>query len=652
MSTIIKYNGKNPFLFDSEQYSPLISRDTTITQLDQRWNSVDRYVLNGSVHACGGFSKLLEYQRQIINGFNADYKTLEIDQETDFYNSNDTFSNWVVLGTGAKSIIQSEMLVGATLIGDGVELSGYPIVSGKRYRIIFRTDQGGGSNEFALRVGSQIITNLSFQTDYDLTFTATDSGDLEIFQEFSVVGQIEIVNFSIKNVEEVWSRDFCKVLSINFPENNYSSILPFSITLECYPKDFFKSNYYVINPVDSWVFTENKNQTLNVTRQIGAKGLRDGKQGIENAKSFVLAQKEINKISPTFLCRDYNLCLENSSETINRITGEYSLNQSFIADINKKTTNILRYTVDESDSGDGIVSVSISGDLKGCKNLNFEQLRTEFNTLSIFSLANQVYNIDGSKYLNPNPISESISENEKDRVINFNYTFDNQQKSNIYVKFSVAIDESLESIKTTVYGEIKGNKKYKVTFQEIQDKYNTFNPFPYALDVFNTYVSIFNNKGVLYPNIIQKSKTEIPFNKAIKFSYTYKNNKTNEDNIFKNFNSSASITPATNKFAEKTYIDNKILVVNLNSYNRCNISISGSATSKKGVSKATVISNIESKVLNLFNEYGKPTREVLESKNIKNSFDDKNWNYSFSWSFENSVIHNTDYTTVNVSSYI
>jgi len=652
MSTIIKYNGKNPFLFDSEQYSPLISRDTTITQLDQRWNSVDRYVLNGSVHACGGFSKLLEYQRQIINGFNADYKTLEIDQETDFYNSNDTFSNWVVLGTGAKSIIQSEMLVGATLIGDGVELSGYPIVSGKRYRIIFRTDQGAGSNEFALRVGSQIITNLSFQTDYDLTFTATDSGDLEIFQEFSVVGQIEIVNFSIKNVEEVWSRDFCKVLSINFPENNYSSILPFSITLECYPKDFFKSNYYVINPVDSWVFTENKNQTLNVTRQIGAKGLRDGKQGIENAKSFVLAQKEINKISPTFLCRDYNLCLENSSETINRITGEYSLNQSFIADINKKTTNILRYTVDESDSGDGIVSVSISGDLKGCKNLNFEQLRTEFNTLSIFSLANQVYNIDGSKYLNPNPISESISENEKDRVINFNYTFDNQQKSNIYVKFSVAIDESLESIKTTVYGEIKGNKKYKVTFQEIQDKYNTFNPFPYALDVFNTYVSIFNNKGVLYPNIIQKSKTEIPFNKAIKFSYTYKNNKTNEDNIFKNFNSSASITPATNKFAEKTYIDNKILVVNLNSYNRCNISISGSATSKKGVSKATVISNIESKVLNLFNEYGKPTREVLESKNIKNSFDDKNWNYSFSWSFENSVIHNTDYTTVNVSSYI
>ena len=652
MSTIIKYNGKNPFLFDSEQYSPLISRDTTITQLDQRWNSVDRYVLNGSVHACGGFSKLLEYQRQIINGFNADYKTLEIDQETDFYNSNDTFSNWVVLGTGAKSIIQSEMLVGATLIGDGVELSGYPIVSGKRYRIIFRTDQGGGSNEFALRVGSQIITNLSFQTDYDLTFTATDSGDLEIFQEFSVVGQIEIVNFSIKNVEEVWSRDFCKVLSINFPENNYSSILPFSITLECYPKDFFKSNYYVINPVDSWVFTENKNQTLNVTRQIGAKGLRDGKQGIENAKSFVLAQKEINKISPTFLCRDYNLCLENSSETINRITGEYSLNQSFIADINKKTTNILRYTVDESDSGDGIVSVSISGDLKGCKNLNFEQLRTEFNTLSIFSLANQVYNIDGSKYLNPNPISESISENEKDRVINFNYTFDNQQKSNIYVKFSVAIDESLESIKSTVYGEIKGNKKYKVTFQEIQDKYNTFNPFPYALDVFNTYVSIFNNKGVLYPNIIQKSKTEIPFNKAIKFSYTYKNNKTNEDNIFKNFNSSASITPATNKFAEKTYIDNKILVVNLNSYNRCNISISGSATSKKGVSKATVISNIESKVLNLFNEYGKPTRAVLESKNIKNSFDDKNWNYSFSWSFENSVIHNTDYTTVNVSSYI
>jgi len=652
MSTIIKYNGKNPFLFDSEQYSPLISRDTTITQLDQRWNSVDRYVLNGSVHACGGFSKLLEYQRQIINGFNADYKTLEIDQETDFYNSNDTFSNWVVLGTGAKSIIQSEMLVGATLIGDGVELSGYPIVSGKRYRIIFRTDQGAGSNEFALRVGSQIITNLSFQTDYDLTFTATDSGDLEIFQEFSVVGQIEIVNFSIKNVEEVWSRDFCKVLSINFPENNYSSILPFSITLECYPKDFFKSNYYVINPVDSWVFTENKNQTLNVTRQIGAKGLRDGKQGIENAKSFVLAQKEINKISPTFLCRDYNLCLENSSETINRITGEYSLNQSFIADINKKTTNILRYTVDESDSGDGIVSVSISGDLKGCKNLNFEQLRTEFNTLSIFSLANQVYNIDGSKYLNPNPISESISENEKDRVINFNYTFDNQQKSNIYVKFSVAIDESLESIKTTVYGEIKGNKKYKVTFQEIQDKYNTFNPFPYALDVFNTYVSIFNNKGVLYPNIIQKSKTEIPFNKAIKFSYTYTNNKTNEDNIFKNFNSSASITPATNKFAEKTYIDNKILVVNLNSYNRCNISISGSATSKKGVSKATVISNIESKVLNLFNEYGKPTRAVLESKNIKNSFDDKNWNYSFSWSFENSVIHNTDYTTVNVSSYI
>jgi len=652
MSTIIKYNGKNPFLFDSEQYSPLISRDTTITQLDQRWNSVDRYVLNGSVHACGGFSKLLEYQRQIINGFNADYKTLEIDQETDFYNSNDTFSNWVVLGTGAKSIIQSGMLVGTTLIGDGVELSGYPIVSGKRYRIIFRTDQGGGSNEFALRVGSQIITNLSFQTDYDLTFTATDSGDLEIFQEFSVVGQIEIVNFSIKNVEEVWSRDFCKVLSINFPENNYSSILPFSITLECYPKDFFKSNYYVINPVDSWVFTENKNQTLNVTRQIGAKGLRDGKQGIENAKSFVLAQKEINKISPTFLCRDYNLCLENSSETINRITGEYSLNQSFIADINKKTTNILRYTVDESDSGDGIVSVSISGDLKGCKNLNFEQLRTEFNTLSIFSLANQVYNIDGSKYLNPNPISESISENEKDRVINFNYTFDNQQKSNIYVKFSVAIDESLESIKTTVYGEIKGNKKYKVTFQEIQDKYNTFNPFPYALDVFNTYVSIFNNKGVLYPNIIQKSKTEIPFNKAIKFSYTYTNNKTNEDNIFKNFNSSASITPATNKFAEKTYIDNKILVVNLNSYNRCNISISGSATSKKGVSKATVISNIESKVLNLFNEYGKPTRAVLESKNIKNSFDDKNWNYSFSWSFENSVIHNTDYTTVNVSSYI
>lgn len=534
MATIIKYNGGNPFLFDGEQYSPTISQDVVITQLDQRFNSVETYSINGEIHACQGFNKLLEYQKQIINGFNADFKTLEIEE--------------------------------------------------------------------------------SGQT---------------IFQ-----------------------RDFCKILSINFPQNRYSAILPFSITLESYPKDFFKSSYYIQNPADSWSFSENKNKTLEVSRTISAKGIRDNKSAIENAKNFVLAQKEINKLSPTFICKEYNLCLQSVSESINRFTGEYSLTQSYIADINKKSNYILRYSVDQSDAGNGIIEVTLSGDIKGCKNTSFSELRNYFVTLSPFSLAYETFTLDGAKYLNPNQITESITENEKDRVINFSYTFNNQQVNNVFVKLSVSINESTSDISATVSGEIRANKKYKVSWQEIKNTYKSFSAFPYAQAVFNNYVSLFNNKGSLYSSIISKSKTENEFVKRIDFSYTYSNNKTNEDGIFKNFNSSINIIPAINKFSENIFIDSQIGITNLGYYNRCRITISGSATSKKSISPSVVKNEIELKAANLFSKYGKLTNSFLESKSIENGFDNKNWSFNFSWSFDNNRIHNSDYKTINVSSYV
>lgn len=451
--------------------------------------------------------------------------------------------------------------------------------------------------------------------------------------------------------EQIWKRDFCKIISINFPQNRYSSILPFSITLESYSKDFFKLNYHIINPSDSWSFQENKNKTLNTTRTISAKGLRDNKSAIENAKNFVLAQKEINKISATFICQEYNLCLQSVSESINRFTGEYSLTENYISDINKKSDHILRYSVSQNKGENGIEEVSISGQIQGCKNSDFQNVRNFYKTLNIFSLAYKDYSVDGDKYLNPNPVVESVSENEKDRIIDFSYSFDNLNESNINIKLSVSIDESIDSISATVIGEISAKQKHNVTWQQIKSKYDSFNAFPFAQQVFDSYVSFFNNKGTLYSSISTKTKTEKQFNKTISFSYTYTNNLTNEDGIFKNFSSKISITPALNKFSEKVFIDSKIGIMNLGYYNRVVLSISGSATAKKG-KESSAKAAIESKLQNLFLKFGKTNKSVVESKNIDSSFDLKNWSFSASWSFENSLITDSNYKTLNVSAYV
>jgi hypothetical protein len=67
---------------------------------------------------------------------------------------------------------------------------------------------------------------------------------------------------------KVFQKELVEIQSIAFAQAPMFGVLPYTVTLTCYPSGLFSGAYGVLNPQDSWSFVEQQNATLAVTHTI------------------------------------------------------------------------------------------------------------------------------------------------------------------------------------------------------------------------------------------------------------------------------------------------------------------------------------------------------------------------------------------------
>lgn len=281
------------------------------------------------------------------------------------------------------------------------------------------------------------------------------SGLLNIFSKN--FGNFEIYEDNIK----IYDKSGIAIRSINFDESNYNGILNYTVTLDSYS---LSGN--VINPANEFSFSENKDGTISLNHSISAQGVNTNiypnkSNALDNAVAFVRQYTGVSGIPSTkFITGNSKFFIQSSSESIDRLSSTYSIEESYTSSIlNTGYSGILNYSVDIS-SGvtSNAVNISINGTYQGDKDRSMNNLR---NDLNITGLLKSFY----TGYFNPIPLDYSVSENSGEKSINFNYSFDNINLPNPYFEYktSVSRNELDQNYFVDVQGNIitRGNRKNK-----------------------------------------------------------------------------------------------------------------------------------------------------------------------------------------------
>lgn len=278
----------------------------------------------------------------------------------------------------------------------------------------------------------------------------------------------------------------CTVDSVSFSESNYVGLVNYSITISGYKndKDFLLDNYGVLSPVDSWQYSEQAGGAT-VTHTISAQGVNTNNKipnAFAKAKAFVDSKKgtsnKVNQILIRNAHPNSTLILTNTSETVNRLSGSYSITENYTiatsdSSLSKgeeaslpsiQTANILTtYSMSFQDShGSDFVSLNFSGSIIGNQDssVTWDQVKDDFKSRDFYQLANKAYKryITGSESvrsgtgentdLHKTPVTFSIDPNEDAKTINFQITYDNNniietckiKNAESYFTYDVSID--------------------------------------------------------------------------------------------------------------------------------------------------------------------------------------------------------------------
>ena len=300
---------------------------------------------------------------------------------------------------------------------------------------------------------------LKLQAKRDRIIEALAGALQKNYQDFKVVGHG--TDFTLKN---------CTVDDVRFDSENYVGLVGYSVSLSGYKndKDFLTANYGVINPADSWNYSEDAGGMVSVTHTISATGYNTNNEdpdGFIKAKAFVNGRKGTSKKVTNNIIQNAHpgsaLILNSQSENIDRFGGSYSIteNYSFISNESSKTTaeegslptmqtaNILLtygISVNEEQGGD-FITMDLSGSVVGSKDdsVSWDNIKTDFKNRNFYDLVNKAYKrhikgSDGSRVvsternqdLNTDPVSFSINPNEEARTIEFQVSFDNNRLFN------------------------------------------------------------------------------------------------------------------------------------------------------------------------------------------------------------------------------
>lgn len=454
--------------------------------------------------------------------------------------------------------------------------------------------QFGLSDEFPIPLVSISNEYLDAGERWGILNSFTLNGEIVACSKATLVDkQNELISafsedFKTLEVSGIDNVTLAKVVSIDFEPSDYLSAVVYSISLEAYDFNTFKSEYGVIDPVDSVSMTEESNKTLTITHTISAKGVNTGSyNALTNAKNFVQAQLNSQKSAGTWPVPNlinsedpnFKRMLVSVSEDINRIDGSYGITKTYRSDLTSKQGNIiLRYTKQTQEQEGQFETFSFNGTVEGGidSSLDFEDLRERLR--------------DFKRSLNTEFVNElvddlSIEEDIEAGVITFTMGFSSSPLE-LIDDFSVQISENSDSalISVSVNGTISAKGPIgsiggaDCRYEMVLDSFNENKYYDIATE---EYLDYLNRRSITVPSDVilnekhlSKNITHNKFEGSITYSFNY------NDRIshgYRNFDYTMSFTPSLQAISASDIVDGGNAFYDLGYRTRASFEINGSA---------------------------------------------------------------------------
>lgn len=443
---------------------------------------------------------------------------------------------------------------------------------------------------------------------------------------------------------EIFRLDNVKINTINFPANNYSYLLPFDISLEGYPSGLFSGVFGVLDPIDSFSFSEADDGIVSLEHSISARGINTSptaNNALQNAIDFCASKTGLNSaVTPTFLSVSNisNSVLQTVSQTVDRLSASCAINESWSYDPILGGTGLLRYNTSfDSGAEAGIVTASLQGSLQGGHNVDLSALRTRFGSLDPYDLVSDSFGTFFTGVLNPVELSFNISEDTTNNSINFNYQFDSDPRPNPSISDTVSINADLlngqKTISTEVTFKWRGNCRCNDEYgwNQLISAAHSFNYLQLVQDRNNYY----DPGSLINPNPVASGISEDKNRCELSASFEFKHMRSGliPPNPLQDFKYNVNIRPSLPQYSAKpTICEGVYSIYDLDTFNRAEFSINGEAIMKpcsdlasgKIVTKC-LVENLASKIV-----YGEDVVITAQSITKSRPFNDT-LSFSYSW---------------------
>jgi len=464
-------------------------------------------------------------------------------------------------------------------------------------------------------------------------------------------------NLPIKVTEdssEIFLSDICSIDSISFDQSKYYAVLPFNIKASCYDSGSFGENYGVLEPQDSWDYSESEDGIVSLRHSVSAAGFNSsGVSAIANVKKWAETRTGISKKIDSLKIKNLSatdFILESFSEQVDRFNGKYSIEEVYRGDLlssNSTGGGILRYSADVSKNiDDGITKVVIDGSAAGKRNVgeaDMALLRAKINAEDFFQYAaDYASKSTGSNKLNSEPFSRTITENKDNSEITFSFSYDDNPVPPGQAKCVYKVDLSEDLIKNIVDVKLdaeilcdRGDASIRWT--AVKNYYETkFNGHDIALKEYKRagYAKSFNST----PRTESINYDE--FNSKITYSASWSDRYMPYSDILTSITEQVKLTPSLKTYTVQPSLYSNAIhnVQDFGCASRSSVSISISATAKPDKTIEQLKNCVFAELSRLRNIYVKTTNMIVDQKTETVNEKYKKISISYSYSFDGTIV--------------
>jgi hypothetical protein len=431
--------------------------------------------------------------------------------------------------------------------------------------------------------------------------------------------------------------EYAKCESVEVSQSSFFGYATFTAVFSAYPLGLTNNQYNILDPTDTKEISEGRDGIITINRKVSARGIGTASgDAITNARTF------LNSLSlstvPTIFFIVGNLVNPGNglkpkkySETINRMEGTISIDIDFAYRPEAPNNSIiLSYNVDIGyDDKSGLYSVQLNGSVAGGVDDTMAAVRTALNQIQFFTLAQtKLRQATGFTYLNKEPDSYSIKENEENMSISFDYTYSSDPydvKNSVNYEYNY--DYIKDIVKITVNGTITARGSEKDRSVKLETAYNSLNLYQLAQAFFAKKAvnpSLPLNKS---PNSFSKTRERKTGTTTSSVSYSAEySNQYEMITDFTKFVHTITVRPSIDYYTPIQFLDGNNGVFNLNMFKRGSVSVNGSAVGING----NLSSTVRGKMLGFLNSIKGGVESITENRVGTPEFSDDGYGYNFS----------------------